>query len=339
MTISVLIPCYNEEKSIRRCVEACLAQTRKPDQIVVVDDGSTDRTPEILAEFGHAITVVRIPENTGSKSRAQEIGLQIIRDSVFVTTDADSYLDPEFVAQVELDFSDPGVAAMAGYIKSTKHNWLTACRELDYIVNQNIYKLAQSYIGALFVIAGCAAAFRTKVFQKSVSFEHDTLTEDLDFTYKFHKQGLKIHYNNKAIVHTQDPSDMHSYINQMRRWYGGGWQNLQKHWAVLKSHPGHRAVLALSYTEGLIFSSLLLLLPFIDLRVFGFLVLTHFGFSLLYALFGALREKRYDLVLFAPAYTLMLAVNAWIFLERFFAVIIQRDRSMFWFKPVRREAI
>jgi N-acetylglucosaminyltransferase len=336
MTISILIPCYNEEQSIKQCIQGCLSQTRRPDQIIVVDDGSTDRTPEILAEFGHAITVIRVPHNTGNKSKAQEYGLQFVRDEVFVTTDADTFLDQHFVAEVERSFQNQEVSAMAGYIRSIKYNWLTACRELDYLVNQNIYKLAQSYIGSIFVIAGCAAAFRTAVFKQHVSFEHDTVTEDLDFTYKFHKKGLQIQYNNKAIVYTQDPADLHSYINQMRRWYGGGWQNLLKHFGVLKTHPGHRIVLTVSYIEGLVFAALLYALPFLNLQVFGYLLLTHFIFSIVYAMAGALKSQRWDLLWYAPCYTLMLFVNAWVFLERFFVEIIQRQRHLTWFKPARR---
>lgn len=70
MKISILIPAHNEEKSIKKCLESCLNQTRMPDEIVVVNDGSTDKTAEILAGFGDKIKVVYVPKATGNKSFA-----------------------------------------------------------------------------------------------------------------------------------------------------------------------------------------------------------------------------------------------------------------------------
>ena len=126
MTISVLIPCYNEEKTIRACLESVLLQTRPADQIVVVNDGSTDGTAAILDEYRTRAIVVRTPLNTGNKSYAQEYGLQFVSGDIFVTTDADTLLSPDFLERIEKDFENPRVEAVAGYVRSMKNNWLTA---------------------------------------------------------------------------------------------------------------------------------------------------------------------------------------------------------------------
>jgi len=222
--ISVLIPCRNEERSIKATVESCLNQSRKPDQIVVVNDGSTDRTADILALFGDKIQVVTIKKATGNKSYAQEYGLKFVTSDVFVTTDGDTMLDKDFIKYIEEDFQDESIISVAGYVRSMKYNWLTACRAFEYAVGQNLHKLAQSNINFLFVIPGAAGGFRTSDFRKHISFDHDTLTEDLDFTYRLHKKSLNILYDRRAIVFTQDPTTLKAYLNQMRRWFGGGWQ-------------------------------------------------------------------------------------------------------------------
>ncbi len=72
MKITILIPCHNEEKSIKSTINSCLNQSRTPDEILVVNDGSTDRTGDILASFGNKIKVVNIARATGNKSYAQE---------------------------------------------------------------------------------------------------------------------------------------------------------------------------------------------------------------------------------------------------------------------------
>ena len=239
MKTCIMIPCHNEEKSIRACVESCLLQTRIPDQILVVNDGSIDRSGKILAEFGNKIQVLTIPIATGNKSHAQEQGLKYVDADIFIATDGDTVLDPYLVEEIEKSFlENPNAVAVGGYVQSLKHNWLTACREIDYIVGQNLYKVAQANVGALFVIPGCAGAFRTEIFRKHIRFDHDTLTEDLDFTYKLHENYFEIIYNRKAIAYTQDPATLGEYINQMRRWYSGGWQNLKKHYWLLKK-PGN----------------------------------------------------------------------------------------------------
>lgn len=229
MKISILIPCHNEEKSIKSTIESCLNQSRKPDEILVVNDGSTDRTAEILASFKDQIKVVTIAQATGNKSHAQEYGLTFVGGDIFIATDGDTVLDKDFVKYVEEDFQDASITAVAGYVRSMPYNWLTACRAFEYAVGQNLHKLAQHYINFLFVIPGAAGAFRTKDFFKHITFEHDTLTEDLDFTYRLHRKGLRVFYDRRIVVFTQDPVTLPAYINQMRRWFGGGWQCLLKH--------------------------------------------------------------------------------------------------------------
>ncbi len=337
--ISILIPCFNEEKSIRKCIESCLNQTKKPYEIVVVDDGSTDRTPEILKSFEDKITVVRIPKNTGNKSYAQEFGLKFIHGDVFITTDADTILDKNFVKRIFLDFKDRKVAAVAGYVRSLKYNWLTTCRELDYIIGQDIHKLAQSYINALFVIPGCAGAFRTEVFKKYIGFDHDTVTEDLDFTYKLHENQFKIIYDKKAIAYTQDPQNLKSYINQMKRWYRGGWQNLIKHLKSISKKEVNVFELSLIYIEGLMFSALLFLIPLLNINFFRHYIFFYFAVLFGCAVYGALTRKRLDLLFCFPFYFLIVFLNAWIFWEEFIKEIIFKNGDLAWFKPERARII
>lgn len=335
ISISILIPCHNEEKSIRRCIEACLNQTRKADQIVVVDDGSTDKSLEILKKFGNAITVVRIEKNTGNKSYAQQFGLEFITGDVFIATDGDTVLDENFVQYIEADFEDGTVVAVGGYVKSVKHNWLTACRELDYILGQDIYKVAQSYINSLFVIPGCAGAFRTSVFKECISFDHDTVTEDLDFTYKLNKGNFKIFYDRNAIAYTEDPTDISSYLRQMSRWYSGGWQNLKKHIGVVR-RPATALELSLIYIEGFAFALLLYILPLINFRFFIAVIIPLFAFAFILGTYGAIRRKRIDLLLYSPFYIVILYLNSYVFIKEFVKEIVLGRKNLVWHKVDRK---
>ncbi len=338
LSVAILIPCHNEERSIAACIRSCLNQTRKPDEIVVVDDASTDSTPLILKRFKNNINVITLPKNTGNKSYVQEIGLNFISTDIFISTDADTLLDREFVGRAVKAFEDPAVSAFAGYVKSLKFNWLTACREIDYCVGQTIHKKAQSVINALLVIPGCAGAFRTKIFRRVITFDHDTVTEDLDFTYKFHEKNLKIVYDQEAIVYTQDPGTLRSYTKQMRRWMGGGWQNLVKHFSLIKKPPNTLELL-LIYAEGLVFSVLILITPIISLYFTVFILLSHIAISILLAILSSLKDRRIDLLLYSPLYAFISYLNAYIFVEQFIAQVVLKKQTLTWYQPDRRVVV
>ena len=334
MRISALIPCHNEEKSIRKCVESCLEQTRPFDEIVVVNDGSTDKSGEILADFGDRIKVLTIPKATGNKSYVQERGLGLVTGDVFIATDGDTVLEHHFAEEVEQTMRDESITAVGGIVRSLKINWLTSCRAFEYAIGQNFHKLAQSYINFMFVIPGAAGAFRTDTFKQQIKFDHDTITEDLDFTYKFHKLGLKLAYNRKCISFTQDPTRLGLYINQVRRWYGGGFQNLKKHFGIIEE-PVKALELSLIYGEGLVFSLLMFLLPLVNLYFSAIFFGSWLAINFAFGIWIAIKERRADVLWVALIYHVFLFINAYIFLEQFVNEIILGRKNLTWFQPER----
>ena len=334
MRVSLFIPCYNEEKSIRKSVESWLSQSRLADEIIVVNDSSTDGTLAILEEYADKIKIVTTPRNMGNKSHAQEYGLQFVTGDILVTSDGDTVLDYRFIEEISSCFDDPEVAAAGGYVRSMRYNWLTLCRAFDYTIGQNLHKLAQSYLDFMLVIPGAAGAFRASVFREYLKFDHDTITEDLDSTYKLHKSRFKIAYNRKAIVLTQDPATIRSYINQMRRWYGGGWQNLKKHFDIV-TRPVQALELSLTYIEGLVFSVLLFLMPFLNMYFELFFVASYFLVAVILALLVAIKEKRADMLWVPIPYLIIIFVNSYVFLEQFLMEIIFKQKNLVWFKPER----
>ena len=334
-TISLLIPCYNEESGIEACILSCLRQTRPFDQLVFVNDCSNDRSLEILQKYSDRITVVATLRNMGNKSRAQEYGLQFVTGDILITTDGDTLLDKHFVEEIEKSFSTPHVAAVAGYVRSLPHNWLTLCRAFEYTLGQGIHKIAQHYMDHIFVMPGAASAFRTELFRTYCTFDHDTITEDLDFTYKMHRKKLKIIHNPQAITYTQDPADLHSYINQMRRWFGGGWQNLLKHYRDIPTHPVRALELSLIYSEGLIFSLLLFVIPILDMWVWAKILLGFFVVAFLFAIWAAWFERRPQILLAPIPYAFIIYINAYIYLEQFVKEIVLQNKNLVWFKPER----
>ena len=335
--ISILIPAYNEEKSVGKCILSCLNQTRKPDEIIVVNDGSTDSTLKILKKFLGKITIVNLKKNTGNKSKAQEIGLRFVTGDIFITTDADTSLHRNFVKKIETSFEDKEVSAVCGYVESNECNWITNVREINYLIGQTIYKKAQSYIEALFVLVGCGSAFRTKDFRKIVTFDHDNVTEDLDFTYKLKLADQKMVLQEEAIVYTQDPNNLKSYFRQLYRWYSGGWYCLRKNISILRK-PNHALILSLIYLENLIMGGALLLSPLLllwNVKYFLlFLALTWLIVGLS-ATYGIFKTKRYNLFLYVPCQYILAFGEQIIFFYTFFKEIILNKKNLVWYKADR----
>ncbi len=336
-TVSILIPAYNEEKSIRECILSCINQTKKLDEIIVVNDGSKDRTLKILKSFGTKIKIINLKKNTGNKSKAQEIGLKHVKTSLFITTDADTKLDVNFVKEITRNFKNKEISAVCGLVESEDKNWITRIREIDYLVGQTIYKNAQSILNAVLILAGCGSAFRTKDFIETVHFDHDNVTEDLDFTYQLKIADKKILYEPKAIVYTKDPDNVRSYLKQIYRWYSGGWTCLKKNIKIIKQ-PNNALILLMIYPEELIMGTLFLFSPLLLLSGLGdflYLFLAEFILLSLCLSYGAIKYKRHNLFFYIPHHYLMHILDNVIFLFTFSEVIFFNKVNLIWQRSKR----
>jgi cellulose synthase/poly-beta-1,6-N-acetylglucosamine synthase-like glycosyltransferase len=182
---------------------------------------------------------------------------------------------------------------------------------------------------------GAASAFRTDIFRKYIDFDHDTITEDLDFTYKLHGGNYKIIYNNRAISYTEDPTTLSSYVKQIRRWFGGSWQNLVKHFNIALSGPIRGFEISLIHTEGVVFSLLLFIISGINFYFNLLLLLVYLGTTSVFGIWAAWKERRVALIFVAFPYLILLYINAYIYLEQFFSVVVFGRRNLIWSKSDR----
>ena len=142
-------------------------------------------------------------------------------------------------------------------------------------------------------------------------------------------------FDRRLVVFTQDPATLHSYINQMRRWFGGGWQCLMKHHVLATKQPKVALELSVMYAEGFAFSVLLFLLPFLSLEFYKNFVLSYFALAIMFSIFAAWKEKRIELLLVPIPYTILVVINSYVFLEQMVKELIFRKRNLTWFQPER----
>jgi cellulose synthase/poly-beta-1,6-N-acetylglucosamine synthase-like glycosyltransferase len=226
-TLSVIVPAYNEEKVVARAIEALLEADYPSKEIIVVDDGSTDRTLAIASSY-KGVKVLHKPN--GGKYSALNFGLRFARGEIVVTVDADSIVGRDALKEIVKRFRDPKVAAVCGNIKVLNRvNWLTRCQALEYVTSINIFRRALDVFGAVTVVPGALGAFRRGVLEAGGLYDRDTLAEDFDVTVKTLKSGSIVQASSYAVAYTEAPQTLKDLYRQRMRWYRGNFQTIFKH--------------------------------------------------------------------------------------------------------------
>jgi cellulose synthase/poly-beta-1,6-N-acetylglucosamine synthase-like glycosyltransferase len=228
--ISIIVPAYNEEKLITNTIQS-LRNLNYPDyEIIIVDDGSTDRTLQEANSFAASGVKVLHQENSG-KAKALNNGILASKGELVVTVDADTNLQREALRRIADRFAKhPRTGAVAGNVKvSPLPKLLNILQASEYTTRINLTRKAESMLGCVTVVPGPIAAFRREALNAAGLFSPDTFAEDFDMTMQVLKMGYRIEYEDRAIAYTDAPAGMEDLIKQRRRWYRGMVQVLGKH--------------------------------------------------------------------------------------------------------------
>ncbi len=163
--MSVLVPAYNEEDVIVSTVQAALDCDYPNIEVVVVNDGSTDRTGALLdSHFGRDPRVRIIHQANHGKSVAlTRVVAQKAHSEILVTIDADTRIAPDAVSKLVRHFADPCIGAVAGNVKvGNRSRWLTRWQALEYITSQNLEKRAFDLLNCIPVVPGALSAWRAE---------------------------------------------------------------------------------------------------------------------------------------------------------------------------------
>ncbi|MGB6546600.1 MAG: glycosyltransferase [Candidatus Acidiferrales bacterium] len=230
-TVTVLIPAYNEESVIVGTVRSALANDYSPLEVIVIDDGSTDLTGELLDRNFLADSRVRIihQPNRG-KPAALGHAFAEITSEVVVTMDADTHMEPDAVRHLVRHFANPRVGAVAGNVKvGNRDRWITRWQALEYVTSQNLEKRAFDLLNCIPVVPGALSAWRTDTVRAAGGFTADTVAEDTDLTITIRRAGWAILYDEDAIGWTEAPETAGQLVRQRFRWTFGTLQSFWKH--------------------------------------------------------------------------------------------------------------
>jgi poly-beta-1,6-N-acetyl-D-glucosamine synthase len=235
--VSVIVPAYNEEAVLDRAIESLLAMDYPTYEIIVVDDGSTDRTLEVARRWegtGGGVDVRVFTKRNGGKARALNAGIGQARYPLILCMDADSWMEPQSMKAAMRHFEDPNVGAVAGNVKVENRKALFGrLQALEYIQGLNMPRRAQGFLGAVNIVPGPIGIFRKEALEEVGLYDTDTFAEDADLTMKLLTAGWKVVYEDQSITWTSAPENVLDLIQQRYRWTRGILQALGKRKRVL----------------------------------------------------------------------------------------------------------
>jgi cellulose synthase/poly-beta-1,6-N-acetylglucosamine synthase-like glycosyltransferase/spore germination protein YaaH/peptidoglycan/xylan/chitin deacetylase (PgdA/CDA1 family) len=232
--VSVLVPAYNEEQTIAMTISALQKSNHKRFEALVINDGSTDKTAEIVEKLSKLDDrIILINKENGGKSSALNLGMRLAKYDIVVTIDGDTILQAQAIDELIKPFNDKKVDAVCGNIEvGNVCNALTAFQALEYITAQNFDRNALEEVNAINVVPGATGAWRRKKIMDLGGYEDDTLTEDADLTIRLLAAGGKIVYAHNARSFTEAPQTLSALAKQRFRWSFGTFQCLAKHYKL-----------------------------------------------------------------------------------------------------------
>jgi len=269
--VTVPIPAHNEESVIVQTVTSVLLSDLKDIQVIVVDDGSSDRTLELLqSNFGSNESVQIVHQVNRGKAAALNNALSRAQTEIVVTIDADTEIESDAIRHLLRHFSDLKVGAVAGNVKvGNRSRWLTRWQALEYITSQNMEKRAFDLLNCITVVPGALGAWRKQAIEAAGGITADTVAEDADLTIAIRRLGWRVTYDEYAIAWTEAPETPGALIRQRFRWTFGTLQSCWKHRDTLfRAKYGTLGLIALPNI--FIFQlALPLISPLIDLMFLG----------------------------------------------------------------------
>jgi cellulose synthase/poly-beta-1,6-N-acetylglucosamine synthase-like glycosyltransferase/spore germination protein YaaH/peptidoglycan/xylan/chitin deacetylase (PgdA/CDA1 family) len=241
--VSVLIPCFNEEKVIVSSATRILQSDWTNIEVLVLDDGSTDNTAgEVRRAFAGDPRVRLLSFENGGKANALNRGLAETRGQIIVALDADTLFPKETIGLLARWFADPRIGAVAGNaLVGNRLNMVTRWQALEYVTAQNLERRALDALGAVTVVPGAVGAWRREALEALGGYPADTLAEDQDLTIAVQRAGWLVDFDPDARAYTEAPDSIAGLLKQRFRWSFGTLQCLWKHRPAL--FDPHRPVL------------------------------------------------------------------------------------------------
>lgn len=238
-SVSVLVACRDEESVIDGLLGSLCALDYPSDRIelIVVDDGSRDRTAELLTSWAALVPTLRVvrrsPGSTGGKSGALNTGLAYARGDVIVVFDADHQPRPDAVRRLASHFEDPAVAAVQGRceVRNGPDSPLAQLVAVDYLAGYLVNEYGRQSLFQLPAYGGANCAVRASTLREVDGWNEDSVTEDTDLTLRLVLRGQRVRFDVNAVDTEEGVVTFRRYWRQRYRWARGhqqAWRDFRR---------------------------------------------------------------------------------------------------------------
>lgn len=238
LNLATIIPCYNEDPELlQRCIDALISQSRRPNEIVVVDDGSTisnyrevKRWAKERAKNANVKFTWKRTANSG-KRHAQSVAIKLTpKADIYLTVDSDGILDREAIKEGLKPFIDKKVKSVAGVVMSlnNRKNLLTRFTDLWFLTGQLIDRSSFSAVGSVLVNSGVLAFYDANLLRKYLDSytnemffgAHVELSDDSMLTMYAISEGRAVQQTS-SFAFTAMPESVGHHLRQYVRWMRG----------------------------------------------------------------------------------------------------------------------
>ncbi|MCH4825536.1 poly-beta-1,6-N-acetyl-D-glucosamine synthase [Planococcus halocryophilus] len=236
--VSILVPCYNEEETVEETVRNLTNLSYPKKEILLINDGSKDKTGEIikrLSEQHGNVRAIQLHENRG-KANALQIGLFASRAEYLICVDSDALLADTTPYYLIHHFFKKGerLGAVTGNPTiRNRNNLLSRMQLVEYASIIGAIKRTQRLLGKVMTVSGVVVAFRKKALVDVGLWDRDMITEDIAVSWKLQKRFWDIRYEPRAICWMLVPETLSGIWKQRVRWAQGGQEVILRHWKIL----------------------------------------------------------------------------------------------------------
>jgi cellulose synthase/poly-beta-1,6-N-acetylglucosamine synthase-like glycosyltransferase len=233
LPVSVVVPAYNEREGIAVAVRSLAASDHPGTEVLVVNDGSTDDTADIVRGLGLPNVRLLQQPNRG-KARALNAGVAAAAHDLIVMVDGDTVFEPDAVRRLVQPFADPRAGAVAGNVKvGNRRGMVATWQHIEYVIGFNLDRRLYDILQCMPTVPGAIGAFRRAALADVGRVSDDTLAEDTDLTMGLVRAGWRVVYEESARAWTEAPDTLSQLWTQRYRWSYGTMQAMWKHRSAL----------------------------------------------------------------------------------------------------------
>ncbi len=242
--VSVIIPAYNEEKTIAKTINSILASDYPNFEVIVVNDGSKDNTLEIVKEFKNEKLKVFSKKNSG-KGSALNFGIKQAEGEIVFTMDADTFVEPYSMKKMVRYFKQKNVMSVTpAMIIDKPKSILQRVQYIEYLLGLFLRKVFAS-LNAIYISPGAFSAYRKSFFDKYGGYDENNITEDLEMALRIQYKGYSTENCPDAPAYTVAPAKFKPLLIQRRRWYYGLIKNCLKYKKLFSRKYGDLGIFVL----------------------------------------------------------------------------------------------